>query len=107
MSLAVSVRRGAAVRWWPLRLMVTSWRGLEGTDDAFDADSGGVLEVADYGQGGHHHRQVGPGGVTGVVEDGAGPQVVLAHPERLLDVPQLVIGGDHLTGIHQMRGDER
>ena len=26
MSLAVSVRRGAAARWWPLRLMVTSCR---------------------------------------------------------------------------------
>ena len=28
MSLATSVRRGAAERWWPLRLMVTSCRGL-------------------------------------------------------------------------------
>ena len=43
--------------------------GFEGADDAFDADPGGVLEVAGYGQGGHHHGQVGPGGVTGVVED--------------------------------------
>ena len=31
----------------------------------------------------------------------AGWQVVLAHPERLLDVPQLVVGGDDFTGIHQ------
>ena len=41
----------------------------------------------------------------GVVEDRAGSQVVLAHPEGLLDVPQLVIRGDDLTGIHQMRGN--
>lgn len=45
-------RGSAAVRWWPLRLMVTSWRGFEGADDAFDADPGGVLEAAGYGQGG-------------------------------------------------------
>ena len=81
--------------------------GFEGADDAFDADPGGVLEVAGYGQGGHHHGQVSLDGVSGVVEDGAGWQVVLAHPEGLLDVPQLVVGGDDLTGIHQMRGDER
>ena len=39
--------------------------------------------------------------VTGVVKDRSGPQVVLTHPERLLDVPQLVIRGDDLAGIHQ------
>ena len=78
---------------------------LEGADDAFDADPGGLLEVAGYGQGGHDHGQVGLDGVSGVVEDGAGPQVVLAHPERLLDVPQLVIRGDDLTSVHQMRGN--
>ena len=44
---------------------------------------GGVLEVAGYGQGGHDHGQVGLDGVMGVVEDRAGPQVVLAHPEGL------------------------
>ena len=49
--------------------------GFEGADDAFDADPGGVLEVAGYGQGGHDHGQVGPGGVSGVVEDGVGWQV--------------------------------
>ena len=53
--------------------------GFKGADDSFDADPGGLLEVAGYGQGGHHHRQVGPGGIAGVVEDGAGWQVVLAH----------------------------
>lgn len=56
--------------------------GFEGADDAFDADPGGLLEVAGYGQGGHDHGQVGPGGVSGVVEDRAGPQVVLAHRRR-------------------------
>ena len=55
--------------------------GLEGTDDALDADPGGVLEVPGYGQGGHDHGQVRLDGVTGVVEDGAGSQVVLAHPK--------------------------
>ena len=53
--------------------------GFEGADDAFDADPGGVLEVAGYGQGGHDHGQVGLDGVMGVVEDWAGWQVVLAH----------------------------
>ena len=43
--------------------------------------------------------------VSGVVEDRAGPQVVLAHPERGLDVPQLVVGGDDLTGAHQAGRD--
>ena len=57
--------------------------GFEGADDAFDADPGGVLEVAGYGQGGHHHGQVSLDGVTGAVEDRAGPQVVLAHPKGL------------------------
>ena len=79
--------------------------GFKGADDAFDADPGGLLEVAGYGRGGHDHGQVGLDGVSGVVEDGAGWQVVLAHPEGLLDVPQLVVGGDDLTSVHQMRGN--
>ena len=56
--------------------------GLEGADDAFDADPCGVLEVSGYGQGGHHHGQVRLDGVMGVVEHGAGSQVVLAHRRR-------------------------
>ena len=55
--------------------------GFEGMDDAFVADSGGILEVAGYGQGGHHHDEVSFDGLTLVVEDGAGSQVVLAHLE--------------------------
>ena len=62
-------------------------------------------KVAGYGQGGHHHGQVSLDGVSGVVEDGAGPQVVLAHPKGLLEVPQLVIRGDDLTGAHQAGRD--
>ena len=57
--------------------------GLEGTDDAFDADPGGLLEVPGDGQGGHHHGQVSLDGIAGVVEDRPGSQVVLTHPERL------------------------
>ena len=38
--------------------MVTSWRGFEGADDAFDADPGGLLEVAGYSQRGYDHGQV-------------------------------------------------
>ena len=57
--------------------------GLEGADDAFDADPGGLLEVPGDGQGGHDHGQVRLDGIAGVVEDGAGSQVVLAHPEVL------------------------
>ena len=52
--------------------------------DPGDAHPGGVLEVSGYCQSGHHYRQVGLDGVLGVVEDGAGSQVVLAHPEGLL-----------------------
>ena len=55
---------------------------FEGADGALDADPGDVLEVAGYGQGGHDHGQVGLDGVSGVVEDGAGSQVVLAHRRR-------------------------
>ena len=80
---------------------------LEGTDDAFDADPSDLLKIAGDGQGGHDHGQVRLDGVMGVVEDGAGSQVVLTHPERGLDVPQLVIRGDDLTSVHQVRGDER
>ena len=56
--------------------------GLEGTDNAFDADPGGLLEVPGDGQGGHDHGQVRLDGIALVVEDGAGSQVVLTHPER-------------------------
>ena len=54
---------------------------LEGTDDAFDADPGGVLEVSGDGQGGHDHGQVRLDGIALVVEDRSGSQVVLTHPK--------------------------
>ena len=47
-----------------------------------DADPGGVLEVSGDGQGGHDHGQVSLDGIAGVVEHGAGSQVVLAHRRR-------------------------
>ena len=56
--------------------------GLEGADDAFDADPGGLLEVPGDGQGGHDHGQVRLDGIAGVVEDRPGSQVVLAHRRR-------------------------
>ena len=55
--------------------------GLEGTDDAFDADPSDVLKIAGDGQGGHDHGQVRLDSIAGVVEHGAGSQVVLAHPK--------------------------
>ena len=79
--------------------------GLEGTDDAFDADPGGLLEVPGDGQGCHDHGQVSLDSIALMVEDRPGSQIVLAHPEGLLDVPQLVIRGDDLTGAHQACGD--
>ena len=80
---------------------------LEGTDDAFDADPSDLLKIAGDGQGGHDHGQVRLNSIAGVVEDRPGSQVVLAHPEGLLHVPQLVIRGDHLTSIHQACKNER
>ena len=55
--------------------------------------------VAD-GQRGEHDGQVGFDGVACVVVDRSGLQVVLGHPEALLDVPELVVGADHeLRGL--------
>lgn len=50
--------------------------------DPGNGRSGGLLELAGDGQGGHHRGWVGPGGVAGVVEDWSGWQVVLAHAQR-------------------------
>ena len=62
-------------------------KGFEFANHVFDGDAGGLLEVADDGQGGHDDGQVGLDGIEGVVEDRAGGQVVLGHAKRLLDVP--------------------
>jgi hypothetical protein len=40
-------------------------------------------------KGGEHHGQVRVNRVMLAVEDRAGAQVPLAHPERLLDLPQV------------------
>ena len=56
--------------------------GLEGTDNAFDADPGGLLKIAGDGQGGHDHGQVRLNSIALMVEDRPGSQVVLAHPQR-------------------------
>ena len=77
----------------------------EFADESLDAHPGGLLQVAGDGQGGHHDGQVGLDRVAGAVEDRAGSQVVLGHAERLLHVPQLVVGGDHLVGPHDAGGD--
>ena len=60
----------------------------------------GVLDPAADGQGGEHDGQVGFDGVAFAVVDGPGLQVALGHPERLLDLEQLVVGADH-----ELRGD--
>ena len=78
-------------------MMVTSCMGFKGADDAFDADPGGVLDAVGYGRRGYHYGQVSPGSLTLVVVDRPGLQVVLAHPEGRLDVPQFVIRGDDLS----------
>ena len=105
MSSAWEVRGSAAVRWWPSRLMVTSCRPRSSRTILAMLIPVVSWKVAGYGQGGHHHSQVSLDGIALVVEDRAGPQVVLAHPKGLLDVPQLVIREDDLTSVHQMRGD--
>ena len=82
--------------------------GFEGAGDAFDADSGGVLEVAGYGRGGHDRGRVGPrwrlgcGGRRGGLAGRA-----CSSAKDCSGVPQFVVGGDGLTGIHRTGWDER
>jgi hypothetical protein len=45
--------------------------------------------------GGEHDGQVRFDRVPGLVVDGPGLQVVLGHPEPLLDLEELVLGADH------------
>ena len=103
----LGVSCGAALMWWPLRLMVTSCRPRSSRTILAMADPGGLLEVAGYGQGGHHHGQVSLDGVSGVVEDGRALRSCLLIRKDCPGVPQLVIRGDDLTSVHQVRGDER
>ena len=52
------------------------------------------------GERGEHDRQVRFDGVAFAVVDRPGLQVALGHPERLLDLEQLVVSADH-----ELRGD--
>src|SRR5665213_3869172 len=64
-------------------------------NELLDRPAGLFLDVVGDGQGGEHDRQVGLDGFAFVVVDRSGAQVVFGHPERFLDVPQLVVGADH------------
>ena len=55
--------------------------GGGGGTDSNDGNTSGCA-CAGYGQGGHDHGQVRLDSIAGVVEDGAGSQVVLAHRRR-------------------------
>ena len=82
---------------WPARILHGAVAAC-GADEFLDAPTGLVLDPVADGQGGEHDAQVGLDGVAGVVVDRAGLQVVLGHPEALLDAPQLVVGVDDELG---------
>ena len=89
----------------PLRLMVTSWRGLRVRMMRLM-----LIPVVSW-----RCRATARAAMTTVRcasmasrwwwKTGLALRSCLLIGERLLDVPQLVIRGDHLTGIHQVRGD--
>src|SRR5699024_2513926 len=58
-----------------------------------------------HGQCGEHDGQVCLDGIALAVEHRPGRQVGLGHPERLLDVPEVVVGADDLTSAHHASGD--
>ena len=63
--------------------------------------------VADHGQGGEDQGQVRLERLEGVNVHRAGGQVGLGEPERLLNVPQIVIAVDDRVGAHLRCGDVR
>src|SRR5262245_19698651 len=65
-----------------------------GSYEFLDAPTGLGLDVVADCQGGEHDGQVSVDGFPFVVVDGPGLQVVLGHPEALLDAPELVVGAD-------------
>ena len=65
-----------------------------GSDEFLDAPAGLVLDVVTDGHRCDNDAQVGLDGFAQVVVDRTGLQVVLGHPEGLLDVPQLVVSVD-------------
>ncbi len=69
-----------------------------GPDEFLDGPADGLLDPAADGQGGEHDGQVGVDGLAPVVVDGPGLQVMLGHPERFFDPPQVVVGADHELG---------
>ena len=73
-----------------------------GADELPDRPARPGFDSAADREGGEHDGQVGVDGVALVVVDGPGLQVVLGHPEGLLDLEQLVVGADHELG-----GDRR
>lgn len=92
---------------WPLRLMVTSWRGLRVWMMRLM-----LIPVTSW-----RCRATARAAMTTVRcasiasrvwwKTGRALRSCLLIGEGLLYVPQLVIRGDHLTGIHQMCGNER
>ena len=65
-------------------------------DDFFQAQPGLVLHEPRDREGGEHDGEVRFDCVTLPVEHGLGLQICLVHPERLLDVPEVVIARDRL-----------
>jgi hypothetical protein len=63
-------------------------------DEFLDTPTGLALNPVADGQGGEHDAQVRLDRLAFVVVDRSGLQVVLGHPEALLDAPQLVVGAD-------------
>ena len=89
-------------------MVVTSGLDLDGAvaagglDEFPDGPAGLCLDPAADGKGGEHDGEVGFDGVALAVVDRPGLQVVLGHPEALLDLEELVVGADH-----ELCGDRR
>ena len=69
-----------------------------GTHEFLDTPTSLSLNPVADRQGGEHDRQVRVDGVAGAVINRAGLQIVLGHPEALLDTPELVVGADDEIG---------
>ncbi len=63
-------------------------------DDAADGVASGVLEMSADGEGSEHDGEVRVDRVLFVMEHGPGAEIGLRHPERRLDLEQVVIGRD-------------
>ena len=87
---------GGNVWMAPLISMVAERSGRRVLQDPADRLAGAVLDGAGDGERGEHDGQVCFDGVAGAGEHGPGGEVCFGHAERLLDVPQVVVAGDHL-----------